>query len=129
MYGIGIVNPDAESTTSAYAVGYGNGGLGQLSPGLLYINGDLTSGEVAGFEYLNTSYFETSQSGDKLKVAVNASDLFNDPNFGTWPNSLEGLILVGVVVEAGLSGLDIDCLLYTSPSPRDLSTSRMPSSA
>ena len=25
--------------------------------------------------------------------------------------------------------LDIDCLLYTSPSPRDLSTSRMPSSA
>ena len=25
--------------------------------------------------------------------------------------------------------LDITCLLYTSPSPRDLSTSRMPSSA
>ena len=25
--------------------------------------------------------------------------------------------------------LDLDCLLYTSPSPRDLSTSRMPSSA
>ena len=25
--------------------------------------------------------------------------------------------------------LDKDCLLYTSPSPRDLSTSRMPSSA
>ena len=29
-----------------------------------------------------------------------------------------------------LDGGDIDrCLLYTSPSPRDLSTSRMPSSA
>ena len=27
------------------------------------------------------------------------------------------------------SGLWADCLLYTSPSPRDLSTSRMPSSA
>ena len=26
-------------------------------------------------------------------------------------------------------GQIIDCLLYTSPSPRDLSTSRMPSSA
>ena len=25
--------------------------------------------------------------------------------------------------------MDLDCLLYTSPSPRDLSTSRMPSSA
>ena len=29
----------------------------------------------------------------------------------------------------GVAGLDINCLLYTSPSPRDLSTSRMPSSA
>ncbi len=27
------------------------------------------------------------------------------------------------------AGLFVDCLLYTSPSPRDLSTSRMPSSA
>ena len=98
LYGIGIVNPDSESTTSAYAVGYGNGGFGQLSPGLLYINGDLTSGNVEGFEYLNTTYFETSTSGDKLKVGINASDLFNDPNFGDWPNSFEGLILVGVVV-------------------------------
>ena len=31
--------------------------------------------------------------------------------------------------EALLLELDQDCLLYTSPSPRDLSTSRMPSSA
>ena len=31
---------------------------------------------------------------------------------------------------AGISGGDpLSCLLYTSPSPRDLSTSRMPSSA
>ena len=28
-----------------------------------------------------------------------------------------------------LDGVNHDCLLYTSPSPRDLSTSRMPSSA
>ena len=28
-----------------------------------------------------------------------------------------------------LMAMNIDCLLYTSPSPRDLSTSRMPSSA
>ena len=30
---------------------------------------------------------------------------------------------------AGQSDVDMSCLLYTSPSPRDLSTSRMPSSA
>ena len=29
----------------------------------------------------------------------------------------------------GIDGLDKDCLLYTSPSPRDTERSRMPSSA
>ena len=40
----------------------------------------------------------------------------------------EGVIreLVGCLVESGQLK---SCLLYTSPSPRDLSTSRMPSSA
>ena len=33
------------------------------------------------------------------------------------------------VVAKMLKGMGLDCLLYTSPSPRDLSTSRMPSSA
>ena len=32
-------------------------------------------------------------------------------------------------VENSISNVNIFCLLYTSPSPRDLSTSRMPSSA
>ena len=43
------------------------------------------------------------------------------PNFGNWNNPAPRIqeILIG------LGG----CLLYTSPSPRDLSTSRMPSSA
>ena len=36
-----------------------------------------------------------------------------------------------LVVGGGMAGTGatFDCLLYTSPSPRDLSTSRMPSSA
>ena len=33
------------------------------------------------------------------------------------------------VAPCAYAALDISCLLYTSPSPRDLSTSRMPSSA
>ena len=33
------------------------------------------------------------------------------------------------ISKAGKSDEINDCLLYTSPSPRDLSTSRMPSSA
>ena len=43
-------------------------------------------------------------------------------------------VLVSPVIGARLAGVPVivhaqDCLLYTSPSPRDLSTSRMPSSA
>jgi len=107
LYGIGIVNPDADLTNSAYAIGYGNGGFGQLSPGLLTIDGDLANGDVSGFEYISTN-IDYQESGDKLHLALNASDLFNHPGFGSWPNSLEGLVLVGVVVQAGLSGFDID---------------------
>ena len=46
-------------------------------------------------------------------------------------NSIHGIVIVGVVIVAAQanSPLAYVCLLYTSPSPRDLSTSRMPSSA
>ena len=37
--------------------------------------------------------------------------------------------LTGIATEMIMSGKEYPCLLYTSPSPRDLSTSRMPSSA
>ena len=37
-----------------------------------------------------------------------------------------GNVIPGLSTEGGLA---VGCLLYTSPSPRDLSTSRMPSSA
>ena len=38
-------------------------------------------------------------------------------------------ILKGILKGCALSNCKLICLLYTSPSPRDLSTSRMPSSA
>ena len=56
-------------------------------------------------------------------------------------NSLEIIDDGGVVIEDGKiievgdflslskNDLDVSCLLYTSPSPRDKSSSRMPSSA
>ena len=37
--------------------------------------------------------------------------------------------LITYLENKGISAQGVDCLLYTSPSPRDLSTSRMPSSA
>ena len=50
--------------------------------------------------------------------------------YTTWPEALsmdEGMI--SIEQEGVTSRLGCICLLYTSPSPRDLSTSRMPSSA
>ena len=44
------------------------------------------------------------------------------PNLGITQSS-------GLDHHAVFSRQRVDCLLYTSPSPRDLSTSRMPSSA
>ena len=44
-------------------------------------------------------------------------DLLNHPDFGEWPNSLEGLVLVGVVVEAGLDGLDIAVEVLDQTNP------------
>ena len=44
-------------------------------------------------------------------------------------NFLDGLAQEFARIDATAMRLIEDCLLYTSPSPRDLSTSRMPSSA
>ena len=41
----------------------------------------------------------------------------------------DGSIIVGTLTVRSGRGILSRCLLYTSPSPRDLSTSRMPSSA
>ena len=43
-----------------------------------------------------------------------------------WMSAASFISMAGIISFAGRDG---SCLLYTSPSPRDLSTSRMPSSA
>ena len=55
-------------------------------------------------------------------------------NRGAWNATKDMLDLgrdwiINNVKASGLRGRGGACLLYTSPSPRDLSTSRMPSSA
>ena len=42
-------------------------------------------------------------------------------------NGVDGIVALGSLGEAAT--LSFDCLLYTSPSPRDRQKSRMPSSA
>ena len=54
-----------------------------------------------------------------IRVGEGGQDNFN----------VEDHLRVMTVDEGGQDHLVLICLLYTSPSPRDLSTSRMPSSA
>jgi len=65
-----------------------------------------------------------------------AADIFDSTSStAVWPVGWRGNDLVLAVADAGPHGIfgelqnPYGCLLYTSPSPRDLSTSRMPSSA
>ena len=43
-------------------------------------------------------------------------------------NGMNGIMLI-VAIGLGIAGIALGCLLYTSPSPRDATLSRMPSSA
>ena len=43
--------------------------------------------------------------------------------------SFLGIAILAMAFQTNNFGEMVSCLLYTSPSPRDLSTSRMPSSA
>ena len=51
------------------------------------------------------------------------------PVYEAWSAAGIGILISGLFLAAVVISIFIICLLYTSPSPRDLSTSRMPSSA
>ena len=57
---------------------------------------------------------------ENIDMIITGSDWYEDVRKGA-PNTF--------ITAALFAGRFITCLLYTSPSPRDLSTSRMPSSA
>ena len=69
-----------------------------------------------------------------LDVATGTADLTVEINRQLNPKQIIGMDLSNEMLEVGRKkiakkGLDNICLLYTSPSPRDGATSRMPSSA
>ncbi len=115
LYGVGIVNPEAEEAV-AYAIGYGNGGFGQLTPGLLKITGDLSTGEIGGFDYISTN-ITYSTNGNDMEATSLMNYITNDSQWGVWPNSFNGFIVLGVTVEASLDGLDVAAEVKDQTNP------------
>ena len=115
LYVVAIVNPDAANPV-AYSLGYGNGGFGQLYPALYKVDGDLTTGEVGGFEALTTD-MQYSTAGNNFQASIDMNYLINDPDWGTWPNSVNGVVLVGSTVSAGLSGISISTEILDTSDP------------
>ena len=81
-----------------------------------------------GFDPLHSGHIQylkaSAKIGDHLVVALNSDDwLIAKKGKNFLPFTERKLILEHMEM------VDEVCLLYTSPSPRDLSTSRMPSSA
>ena len=98
------------------------------------INGDVEAEITQKIVNLSGSRADngsTSVAGSILTVETGTSETLTASGSGTAAQSTPG---VGVAVNATSPGINLvsgtgTCLLYTSPSPRDLSTSRMPSSA
>ena len=108
IYTVGFLNPeDADSTL--YGLAYAESSLAGLSPGLWKLEVDSSEPVIIG----NIQY---TIDGNDLHMSANWSDIFNDPDFGPWPNEFEALGMAGVTVLASTSGISegdiIDPVLY-----------------
>ena len=115
-----------------------HGQLSVIGPHIRGQHGQVTSLAGPSFFWSNTGWgqdrfytagavetFAKDWNAGIVRVAMGAQ---NDGSFLKDPKG--NVRRMETVVEAALAnGLYVICLLYTSPSPRDLSTSRMPSSA
>ena len=88
-------------------------------------------GSASSIMIKNTEHYE--QLGYDENVIPGVTVAAKNP--GSWANGIRVAIIDGRAdqiitgVGTGISGTAYACLLYTSPSPRDATLSRMPSSA
>ena len=112
-YAFSVVNPQQLETIAA------NGTLHDVEniP-------DCTYGEQLGFMRgtINTTFAYAGVINEAYEASTNAVE-YGDGSLASQ------LAIVARMIKGGLGTQVYICLLYTSPSPRDLSTSRMPSSA
>ena len=103
------------------------------------VSGSVATGEVAQLRKGDVLVFSGKRAG-YVSPAIDPADVDRvlcvdeSSEVATPDNSLPLENVLAIVLKVQLceivkGGLGDSCLLYTSPSPRDLSTSRMPSSA
>ena len=82
-----------------------------------------------GIAYAAATYIASKVSGGHLNPAVTVASMLTGRTSYTAGLCYIVAQVLGAIAAAGLFILIIPCLLYTSPSPRDVEESRMPSSA
>ena len=92
---------------------------------IIEISASPASNDVVGLQDL---YLQLDISNSTFDTVVDSISSGLDPSASTYISS-SSYANGALVRETGDLGTVNTCLLYTSPSPRDLSTSRMPSSA
>ena len=93
---------------------------------LFATSGKMAYGVLFGIIFAETGFVVTPfLPGDSLLFACGALGAIGVLNFPL----VYGLLFLAAVLGDTVNYMCGSCLLYTSPSPRDLSTSRMPSSA
>ena len=85
--------------------------------------------KVIGIDLGTTNSCVAIMDGSQAKVLENAEGARTTPSVVAFLEKDEKLVGQPAKRQAVTNAQDTICLLYTSPSPRDLSTSRMPSSA
>ena len=109
--GVLKVGPESAGSTPGPAC-YGKGGVNPTITDALVVLGYLGKSEL-GYSAVQIDSGLAHQAISKL-----ASNL-----------SMTAEEVAEAIVRIAVSGMYLDCLLYTSPSPRDKTVSRMPSSA
>ncbi len=87
-----ITNPETVVDTLTYAMIHSFNIPGVIQPGLYKLR--MGEENLPSFEQIGE--IQSQILGGKLYQACNLNDLFNDPDFGAWPNSVNALVLASL---------------------------------
>jgi hypothetical protein len=93
-----LINPDALSDSLIFAMVYSFSIPGVLSSGLYKIG--ISDGSTPSFERLGD--VQSQVTGGKLQLSCNWADLSSDPDFGTWPNSANALLIADLSLQVSI---------------------------